>query len=145
MYTIYKICCKDKTITDCYVGRTSNFEERKKRHKSNCNSIINHYKHNYKVYQFIREHNGFENWTFEVLETCDELTKSKELERKWYELLNPTLNTFYPNRTERETKDASINKNRESIICECGGRIAYWHKNRHLKTKKHLAYLESIK
>lgn len=150
MYIIYKICCKDKTITDCYVGRTSNFEQRKERHKSNCNSNNrNHYKYNYKVYQFIREHNGFENWNFEVLETCDELTKSKELERKWYEILSPTLNIQCPNRTKKEIRDAymlkELDKIREPIICECGGRIAYWHKNRHLKTKKHLAYLESIK
>lgn len=151
MYTIYKICCKDETVTDCYVGRTSNFNLRINNHKSDCYNTNKHH-YNLKLYQFIREHSGFDNWNFEVLETCDKLTIAKELEQKWYEILNPKLNIHYPNRTEKIYKENNkhkriieLDKVREPIICECGGRIAYWHKNRHLKTKKHLDYLESKK
>jgi hypothetical protein len=33
---IYKICCKDPTITDNYIGSTCAFRKRKINHKSNC-------------------------------------------------------------------------------------------------------------
>ena len=36
---IYKIVCNDPLITDCYVGRTTNFTKRKLQHEQVSNSI----------------------------------------------------------------------------------------------------------
>ena len=33
---IYKLCCKDTTINQIYVGHTTNINNRKHNHKSNC-------------------------------------------------------------------------------------------------------------
>ena len=38
---IYQIVCKDITITDKYVGHTTNFTNRKRNHKMSCNNIKN--------------------------------------------------------------------------------------------------------
>ena len=35
---IYKITCKDPSITDVYVGHTTNFVQRKHCHKQSCNN-----------------------------------------------------------------------------------------------------------
>ena len=37
-YYIYKIVCNDVSVTDFYIGSTSNFRNRKYQHKDNCNN-----------------------------------------------------------------------------------------------------------
>jgi len=58
---IYKITCNDATVLECYVGHTTNFKSRKNQHKSSCN-VETSKEHNYKLYQMIREHGGWNNW-----------------------------------------------------------------------------------
>ena len=64
---IYKLCCKDTNITDCYVGSTTSFRSRKSKHKSNCNKE-NNKDYNRKVYQFIRDNGGWNNWDMILIE-----------------------------------------------------------------------------
>ena len=40
---IYKICCKDPTITDNYIGSTTDYKNIKINHKSNCNNQYSRY------------------------------------------------------------------------------------------------------
>jgi hypothetical protein len=94
---IYKIACKDQTIKDIYVGHTTNFTQRKYAHKTNC---INEKSTNYKlkVYEFIRNNGGWENW--EMIEICSINCKNKldalKWEHEYYYLLNATLNNVQP-------------------------------------------------
>jgi len=100
---IYKIVCKDINIKEIYVGHTTNFTKRKYSHKLNCNSI-NNKKYNIYVYQFIREHNGWDNWDMievEKYNAIDKLDASKK-ERYWIETLQATLNKIIPTRTKQE-------------------------------------------
>ena len=46
---IYKICCKDISINDIYVGHTTNFEQRKNSHKRSCETLNK----NIRLYNFI--------------------------------------------------------------------------------------------
>lgn len=111
---IYKIVCKDINITDCYVGQTTNFTKRKYQHKSHCNNINDRY-YNFYVYQFIREHNGWENWDMieiEKYKAIDKLDASKK-ERYWIEQLQATLNKQLPTRTIKEWIIANIDKIKE--------------------------------
>jgi hypothetical protein len=56
---IYKIVCNDLTITDLYVGNTTNFTKRKGQHKNSCiNEKSKSY--NLKIYKIIRENGGWE-------------------------------------------------------------------------------------
>jgi hypothetical protein len=100
---IYKLCCKDPEITDIYVGSTTNFEQRKNNHNYRC-YYDKSKKFFFKVYKFIREHGGFENWKMEIIEYYPCKTK-KELslqERYYIDTLKPSLNSYVPTRTVKE-------------------------------------------
>jgi hypothetical protein len=100
---IYKICCNNISITDCYVGSTCSFRARKCAHKSSCNNLTNkHY--NFNVYTFIRANGGWENWNMVQVEAY-EAKDTRDLgtrERFHMEQLNSTLNIRVPTRTVRE-------------------------------------------
>ena len=38
---IYKLSCKDKSITEIYIGSTTHFTNRKNQHKTSCNNSNN--------------------------------------------------------------------------------------------------------
>jgi group I intron endonuclease len=88
-YTIYKIYCNDESITDCYIGSTKRFKKRQIDHK--CASK----KETSKLYNFIREHNGWDNFNMIILETviCETKQDIIKKEQEYIELLKPTLNT----------------------------------------------------
>lgn len=108
---IYKLCCNDPEITDCYVGSTKNEKVRKNRHKVNSvyekGNVYNFY-----VYQFIRENGGFENWNMVRLEEFkfDERAQLNARERYWLETLRATLNKQIPTRTKKEYYDDTREK-----------------------------------
>ena len=67
---IYRIVCKDTSITDCYVGHTTNFINRKNGHKTKCNNEKDK-NYNLNVYQFIRDNGNWENWDMIEIERCN--------------------------------------------------------------------------
>jgi hypothetical protein len=93
----YKIVCKDPTITDCYNGSTCSLKDRKKSHKK---SYINpnDKAYNLKIYRFIREHGGWDNWTFLQIEEypCKNKQELVLRERHWFDIIKPTLNSYSP-------------------------------------------------
>ena len=97
--SIYKICCKDTTITDIYIGSTCNFSKRKYQHKKDCNNNSN-----IKVYQFIRDNGGWINWNMIQIKefSCENRREKDTEERKCIEELKPTLNVNIPTRSKKE-------------------------------------------
>jgi hypothetical protein len=97
---IYKLVCKDLTITELYVGQTTNFKARKFSHK-NCCTNENNIKYKRRVYQFIRENGNFVNWDMIVIhrQSCIDRYEAHNIERSYIESLNATLNSVIPNRT----------------------------------------------
>lgn len=95
---IYKIVCKDLSITNCYIGHTTNFTKRKTQHKSDCN------KFNYLVYETIRNNGRWENWVMIEIEKypCNDVNEACLRERYWIELLKADLNKCIPIRNEPE-------------------------------------------
>jgi len=100
---IYKIVCKDLNITDCYVGNTTKFTNRKSQHKYST-ITPEHKSYNYNVYKFIRDHGGWENWNMVEIEKwdCNDGNEASKRERYYYELLKATLNKQVPSRTHQE-------------------------------------------
>ena len=100
---IYKFVCNDLAITDIYVGATTDINRRKSEHKRRCNNPTCK-KHNFKIYQCMRNNGGFSNW--EMLEVekypCNNKTESCIRERYWLELLNANLNKQIQSRTLQE-------------------------------------------
>ena len=104
--TIYKICCKDPAVTDCYVGRTIDVTTRLSTHKACCyNDKIKAY--NFKVYKKIRENGDFHNWDFVELETIEhhkkDTTPAREREYFWFNELKATLNNNTPNQSHSDS------------------------------------------
>jgi hypothetical protein len=83
---VYKICCKDKSIIEVYIGHTINFESRQKDH------IRNNSK------QFIIENGGWDNWEFIVLGiyNCKSRGHAARLEWYWWTKYDKTLNQVRP-------------------------------------------------
>ena len=146
---IYKLCCNDPNIHDIYVGSTTNFAMRFYSHKSMCHNQISNSFNHYK-YKFIRDNGGFGEWTMQLIEKfpCKNVTELHTRERFWYDQLNCTLNKAVPAQTAQEYYEVNrhiINeKKREPFLCECGSWYTLTHKARHLKTKKHLNFINTL-
>jgi hypothetical protein len=100
---IYKIVCNDLSITDLYIGSTTDFRKRKNAHKTHCcNENDSHY--NLKVYTMIRANGGWDNWTMLEIEKypCSDGNESRLRERYHLELLDAKLNSQIPIRNNEE-------------------------------------------
>jgi hypothetical protein len=94
---IYKITCKNKDITDVYVGHTTNFVQRKHAHKQGCinNKSANH---NCKLYEVIRANGGWANWHMEIINffNCADHYAARKKEQEYFIELKATLNSIEP-------------------------------------------------
>ena len=144
--TIYQIYCKDKNITEVYVGSTDDFHTRCKNHNTCCNNE-NTANYNLKVYKFIREHGGMENWIIEAIIESEEDTRY-DAEVHYFKTYNSKLNSNYPRRTNKQyrfdNKQQIKEKKCEKFQCICGGRFTNQNKSAHLRTKFHIQYLEQM-
>jgi hypothetical protein len=101
---MYRIVCNDITITDTYVGCTTNFEKRKYNHRSLAKEPTNKRKEYAKyagkqsyeraLYQKIRENGGWENWSMIKIEDypCKDRYEAEKRERELMEQYKVTLN-----------------------------------------------------
>lgn len=163
---IYKLCCKNTTIEDIYIGSTTNFKERKRAHKTNCNNENNR-NYNINVYKFIRNHGGFNNWDMILIEKvkCNDKMELCKIEREYIEKSEKNLNSCIPASSRKETceryrknnrenikeinkiyygknKDIIEEKAKKKITCCCGSIIRKDSLTRHNKSIKHQKYLK---
>ena len=105
---VYKLCCKDVTIKEEYVGSTCCFKKRKSQHKTRCNNE-NSNNYNHYVYQFIRDNGGIDNWDMIQVEKCSVKTKRElEMRERFYiENLGASLNKYIPTRTKKEWRETN--------------------------------------
>ena len=142
---IYKLVCNDINVKECYVGSTDNATVRKSLHKSSCNNV-NGKKYNLRVYRYIREHGGWDNWSLIEIEQFEYERKPqlRAQERHHMELLGATLNSLTPNRTIpqwRQDNAAQIKQQQnQKHSCECGGKYTHINKQKHLRTQRHCLY-----
>tara|TARA_R110000803_G_scaffold44230_2_gene93696 strand:+ start:446 stop:937 length:492 start_codon:yes stop_codon:yes gene_type:complete len=151
--SVYMIYCLDKSIKDIYIGSCKDKTVRIRNHKHSSKRVGG------KLYEFIRNNGGWINFKFKVLEDVNCKTRAELIgyERNYYEILNPTLNTAKPggqfddlpthnsleyNRAYHvKYRDKLKIKNNTKCECDCGGKhtqINRWH---HLKSKKHIKYI----
>jgi len=170
-YTFYKIVSKDENIRDCYVGKTTNFKNRVREHKSRYNK-----EYNLKVYDFIRKNNGWNNFNMIEIEINEYNKKDSAFREKyWIEELKANLNCKIPSKTQKEcrkeyrennkeyyknyyennkkilsekakeyrenNKEILSQKQKEKIMCECGCEITKIHLSRHKQSKKHIDFM----
>ena len=147
-YLVYKIYCKNTSITDVYIGSTKDFNKRKIIHKSRCYNE-NKREYNMKLYTFIRNNGGFDNWEFEIIEeNIQDKVQALVREKYYIEFFGSSLNCITPFRTEEEIKEYNKEHNKkyreknkekinEKITCDiCGSFVSRSHIARHKKTNK---------
>jgi hypothetical protein len=107
---IYQIKCKDTTVTDVYVGHTTNFVQRKHAHKQSCN---NDKSANYKckLYEVIRNNGGWSNWQMEIIVflNCRDHYEARQKEQEYFISLHATLNSIEPMPKPKQKEITNIN------------------------------------
>jgi hypothetical protein len=100
---IYKIVCNDLSVSNFYIGHTTNFKQRKSAHRTACNCESGS-GYNTILYQTMRANGGRDNWKMIEIEkySCKDFNEACARERYWIETLKPTLNTMRPFVTEEE-------------------------------------------
>lgn len=140
-YFFYKITCNDPDIKKVYVGKTKHLRSRASAHKTN--SVGS----NIKLYQNIRLHGGWENWTMSLYHKClcDEKASTyievaiiKQFRDLGFEILNCQLPVDY------EKQEYNKQKCKEhyaiKIDCECGWTGSKMDMPHHKNSKKHHNY-----
>ena len=142
MKCVYKLKCKDKEITEFYIGSSIDFNTRKSRHKSNSNNL-NRRDYCLPLYMFINVNGGFDNWEFEVIKEYNLISK-KELnmnEQYYLDLLKPILNNsnavgFDMKRKKNTKKIDNKNLNKKKANCpQCNKEMLKRHIKRHIKSQ----------
>lgn len=91
---IYKISCKDPTVSGIYVGHTTDFTKRKYSHMNSSldtnNTVL--------LYRTIRFYGGWDNWEMKIVGffDCKNLTEAREKEQEFYLSLHANLNSVEP-------------------------------------------------
>lgn len=139
LFFFYKISCKDKSITKCYVGKTINMKQRLANHKTK--SKISELP----LYVFIRTNGGYDNFDFDILHKClcNEQT-SLFIEKSLIKSFDYVLNIQLPYLGENGYYNR--NKCREhykvTTDCECGWSGSKMNLSKHIKTSnKHRKYV----
>ena len=119
---IYKLECKDPNVTEIYVGSTTDFYTRKRRHKSNCINKDGKVENNKPVYCFMRLHGGWDNWQMIQIEevNCRNKRHLNQIEAKYIKDLKAELNYEIPQDIEegsdrKEWQKEYNSKNAEKI------------------------------
>lgn len=143
---IYKISCKDLNITDTYVGHTTNFEKRLIQHKTICKKVLNN---NLKLYKFIREHGGWENWDMiEIAKyNCKDLDEARLKEQDHFLSYNSTLNTNFPLGLGYLNIPCGVKNEPVIFTCDFCDFKTFKQSNykTHLRTRKHLKLQNNTK
>ena len=146
-YVVYTIKCNSQDVQSLYVGSSRNIKKRLSLHKYHANRETN----TIKLYSAIREHGGFDNWIFEVVESgrCETKSKIKSRERFYFDKLKPDLNMIRPQVSKEERRSDKLEKMKqyrsqkiqyEICKCECGKADISTHKT----SKKHLNNLQMM-
>jgi hypothetical protein len=117
---IYQIRCKDESIKEKYIGHTTScISDRRRRHKTRCNNEQD-VNYNLRVYQFIRNNGGWDNWEMVELGRYDCIDKrdAEQKEDEYFDLMEPhlRLNNNTPYMTEEETKQYDRDYNRREAV-----------------------------
>ena len=119
MKCVYKIKCRDPTITEFYIGSSIDFNKRKRCHKDNSTNL-NVIAYCTPLYMFINVNGGFENWEFEIIKEYKFLTEEElNMNEQYYkDLLKPELNS--KNVIGKDLKrEKNTKKNYDSIKADC--------------------------
>ncbi len=117
-FIMYKICPKNAALNYCYIGQTTDFENRKRQHIKNTSAQTDKKHYHLKHYQVIRENGGWDEWEMIELEKLNGKTKleARIREQELIKEHNANLNSvsaFITEEQRKATKQACTQKYRE--------------------------------
>ena len=149
-YYIY--CLHNEDLPEYYIGSTKNLTNRWYGHRGDSKRHPN-----YKVYKYINNNCGINNFKMEVLdEIYGDKQDARKLERYYIDLLCATLNEREPGRTQKEydawqkpiyrenNKEQISEKRKEKFTCICGSETRIGDQSRHFRSRKHINFISSI-
>ena len=137
---IYKLVHNDDINDEnIYIGHTTDIVKRRYQHKTACINP-NDKRHKLKVYQFICENGGWDNWKMILVEKypCNDVDEAKARERYWIKELQVTLNSYEPCRTKKER----YQDNKEQLLEQ---KKEYYKNNKQQIAEKHKEWYENNK
>jgi len=142
---IYKIVCLDPNIDDFYIGSTVNLSSR---YLSHIRCSLNKKKQNYsnKLYTFIRDSGGHENWDMQVIKKfkCENKRELEKEEQKYIDELKPSLNTGNPYKTKEE-KEEQVKQWYQDNREELNKKSRKWHQENRKKHKNNKEKMKEIR
>lgn len=143
---MYKICSKNALITETYIGHTTNFIQRKNQHKISCNNESDK-NYNRRVYKFIRENGGWDNWSMIQIEDhcCNNRREAEMRERYWIENFKANLNCVNPfttNEEKEKQKQEWYEENKEHVLLKLK---EHYNENKEQKIEYQKQYAEENK
>jgi len=115
---MYKICPKNKDLSYCYIGQTTNFTNRKRQHVKNTVTESDKKHYHLKHYETIRQNGGWNEWEMIEIEKFNGKTKlearmrEQELIKEHKANLN-SVSAFVTEEERSSTKKAITEKYRE--------------------------------
>ena len=88
-FVIYCWSCKDPNVKRYYIGKSKLFKQRKRQHNLSSSSLKCP---SQKLYAYVRDNGGKDNWEFSVLHYCKDENEMNVLEHFYICLLKPSLN-----------------------------------------------------
>jgi len=158
VFVIYKIF-NDNFPEMFYFGSTENFDNRKYTHKSACNNPTAS-NHNLKIYRFIRDNGGWNDWQMKPVAKLPEGTTKLEATIQEEQMRVEFDAKLCSNRAHRSNdqrladhrqfnavyRERHHEKLNEKYICSvCNGRFTHKHKAKHIKSNKHQSKLTEVK
>jgi hypothetical protein len=133
IYFIYKIVCLSPNVPYQYIGLTNNIKKTIFDHKYR---VENDQSYNTKLYQTIRDNNGWCNWLLFPVEivATDDIEIAKKRQTDLMKLTNNCLNMKNSFTSIEEVRK----KNNEKIQCHCGGNYTKQQQSKHFKTATHI-------
>ena len=101
-----------------YVGHTTNFKQRKQRHKSSCNNETDKAHHNYKVYHMIRKNGGWDMFKMIEIELypCRNKREAERRESEMMKELKANMNSINPFSYSAEVKKKILKHKEEKQL-----------------------------
>ena len=124
---IYKLI-KNNAINDdmIYIGSAENINDRMSKHKYSCNNIKGR-KYNYKVYKYIRDNGGWDEWKYEIIDEVEvALREDAGIYEGEYIIIYNAINKLNEvvagrclNKSNNQYHKEKYQRNKEDILQKC--------------------------
>jgi hypothetical protein len=148
IYKIEPICEHEEG--EIYIGSTTKDKlcQRMTKHRNDYNCWKNGKYHKFTSFDLFDKY-GIENCKIYLIENVNANTKDELLSREGYYIRTmKCINKYIAGRTMKEyhedNKDKIKQHNKTQCQCECGSITTFGHKLRHLKSKKHMDYINNL-